>query len=95
MSTDKLTLQAVSTAMHLAPRRESGHLDPVGVEHIQRAEERLLTLPPRQLLAAFLEWNAAGRPVFDALPQTKRIIPGTRPEDERPRSGRYMRSAFR
>lgn len=95
MSTDKANLRAVSTTMHMAPRRDSGHLTPKGVEHIQRSEEMLLTLSSRQLLAAFLAWNEAGRPVFDPLAFETHTIPGTSSEEERSRRGRYSRSPFK
>lgn len=89
MNTDKTIFTAVGTVMHMAPRRESGDLEPHAVDHLQRAEEMLLTLPARQLLGAFLSWNANGRPIF-ACPPSGRSIPGTSPEEER-RRGMHAR----
>lgn len=95
MAMDKKFLHAVSTAMHLAPRRNDGQLDGVHVENLQRAEEQLLTLPPRQLLEAFLEWNSCGRPVFALNHLPNRMIPNSSPEDERTVRGRFGRSGFK
>ena len=95
MTMDKKFLHAVSTAMHLAPRRNDGQLDGVHAENLQRAEEQLLTLPARRLLEAFLEWNSCGRPVFALNPLPNRMIPGTSPEDEHGARGRLRRSGFK
>lgn len=95
MATDKKYLQAVSTAMDLAPRRASGELDAPRVENLQRAEEQLLALPARQLLDAFLEWNSSGRPVFALNPPPSRMIPNSSPKDERTVRGRFSRSGIK
>lgn len=95
MSTEKKFLQAVSTTMHLAPRRAGGHLDNSHIESLQRSEDLLLTLPARQMLEAFLEWNACSRPVFALNPLPSLLIPGTSPEDERTVHGRFGRSGFK
>lgn len=64
-SSRKILIKAVGTLVALQPERTAARLDAAGLQLVEQAEQVLSSQSASTVLAAWLMWDASGRPTFD------------------------------